>query len=908
MLLLCGCQRGQQSEKVGFKGSAPLATLPLEVFYAGCTAVQRGPRCALPDDRKLTLWIGTESKAGISIDAGKGAVISAPQTIQGGNRYNVTVPAGSQLLRVNASTQAGRATWELLLYEGTQRPWLEAARARRKAQDTKGALAIITPMLAAKDPVDRAYALGIQGRLALDAGENEQAIRSLEESCALHEASGNLLDAYRDIQACAFVLIAQQTNLERARALLARPNKIGGFGQISFDSAFNRAYLSYVAGDMRTALAMSRIAREIAARLDMQKEHWKAAQLLGGVLLDLGRRQEAMALFNGIDATAVDSGRDLTALYVNRSWAALLAAEAGELRAEEVTPMLEWAITSANKDSAGDTLAIATAKVNLAYGQLLVGALAEARKTLRALTDSPAADSPSLRTWRFYLEGRLAVKQGRLADAKSRYRRLVSLARAGGDDVAAWRAELGLAEVALAERCPARALEALARADALLEHSVLATPLSDGRASFLAEHARGTQLEIELLVSLGRVDEALAAARRDRRRVLADLELTSRIAALSSPARREWDVAVGAYQKARARLSAEAAEDWRLLPDELVRAEQKRQKERERLDSLVENALAVAMGDTSTKHTLATLRAPAADEVLLVFAQLKNGWMGFAADASGVTTARIPVLPAHASSDALSIALLTPFAARLATARRVAVMARGAVETVDFHALPFDGQPLLATHEVLYATDVTAPSSSPNTLENPGKALIVIDPQWNLPYAHRETTELTSAFHPSVFSGVEILLGDGAKPERFKEVLREASWLHFSGHSEFGGVEGWDSALLLAQEGRFGIVDILTLSRCPSKIVLLGCETARTATEQTAQMGLAQAFVLAGAAEVIAASRPLDDTLAAVFSKQLYASPLKPDETLVSRYRKALLATAAALPQSDWSSLRLVAR
>jgi CHAT domain-containing protein len=58
----------------------------------------------------------------------------------------------------------------------------------------------------------------------------------------------------------------------------------------------------------------------------------------------------------------------------------------------------------------------------------------------------------------------------------------------------------------------------------------------------------------------------------------------------------------------------------------------------------------------------------------------------------------------------------------------------------------------------------------------------------------------------------------------------------------------------------------------PDVVVLSGCETARTGTAGPEGFGLAQAFAVAGAREVIAAIRPVRDEVSLAVAKALYAA------------------------------------
>jgi CHAT domain-containing protein len=131
--------------------------------------------------------------------------------------------------------------------------------------------------------------------------------------------------------------------------------------------------------------------------------------------------------------------------------------------------------------------------------------------------------------------------------------------------------------------------------------------------------------------------------------------------------------------------------------------------------------------------------------------------------------------------------------------------------------------------------------------------------------------------------------------------------LHYAGHGTFDGPDGWESGLPLAGGGRLTVADVLALRRVPSLVLLSGCETARTAAEgQVAGLGIAQAFVLAGARVVVAATRRVDDALAARLMKAVYRALGAGDRDLAAALGKAQLAIATESPDQDWSSFEVL--
>src|SRR5262245_51144089 len=71
--------------------------------------------CAPFADRRLTLWIQAPD-ATIEIDpAGLAAPPSAPEAIQGGQRYAIALAPDARVVRVHARTKSGSANWQLQL-------------------------------------------------------------------------------------------------------------------------------------------------------------------------------------------------------------------------------------------------------------------------------------------------------------------------------------------------------------------------------------------------------------------------------------------------------------------------------------------------------------------------------------------------------------------------------------------------------------------------------------------------------------------------------------------------------------------------------------------------------------------------------------------------------------------------
>jgi CHAT domain-containing protein len=181
--------------------------------------------------------------------------------------------------------------------------------------------------------------------------------------------------------------------------------------------------------------------------------------------------------------------------------------------------------------------------------------------------------------------------------------------------------------------------------------------------------------------------------------------------------------------------------------------------------------------------------------------------------------------------------------------------------------------------------------------------VVVGNPTGDLPQAQEEAVAVARSLRDRI--PVTTLLRADATSKAIGEALRGADVLHWAGHGVFGGLEGSESALPLADGARLTVADVLVLAPAPRSVVLSGCDAAKTETEAEG-LGLAQVFVVAGAEEVIAPVRPVSDALAKRLAAELYAGA--PGEPLSAALRRATTRLRADDPKADWASFRTLAR
>jgi CHAT domain-containing protein len=185
-------------------------------------------------------------------------------------------------------------------------------------------------------------------------------------------------------------------------------------------------------------------------------------------------------------------------------------------------------------------------------------------------------------------------------------------------------------------------------------------------------------------------------------------------------------------------------------------------------------------------------------------------------------------------------------------------------------------------------------------------ALLVSDPQGNLAAARQERTTVATAVR-AWGSGWTLHLLDGpdAGAGKVRRALPDAALFHYAGHGTFAGVAGWDSALKLA-ESSLTLGDLLALRHAPAWVVLSACDAAHSSDQAPGEgIGIAQAFLLAGSQEVIAATRPVPDRTARDLVGEMYRG-WQPGADLPRQFLRAQRACMKRDPAPDCMSFRLL--
>ncbi len=878
---------------------------PPRVEIAGCRTVLADGACVLPESRKLRLWVQAAPGVRLELSAGSEQLDVAGVEVDGGLRFALEVPEAVTEVTVGLPGEKGKPVRTLALAQAEEPPWLRRATELRRAGELEAARGLLEEGAIAAPPGLRATALGLMARIDLRGGRPARAKELLERAIRGHREAGQTFDEHKDMAVLVHLEI-QDRDFGAARRLLQALTPASYPAEVAYYAAYYQGLLASKVGDSRSALHYLRQAARQAERLDLRRDQRFAEQVLAWNLRRLGRSQEAALLFSRLeqDSGGPEDPCGRANLLSNRGWSLLLALEAGEA-VDDPRPLLAQALET--WAAHGDCFLSAEERVNgylnLALAELHAGRPAEAQSALgraRQLDHSPRVLH---RLWRLDVEARLALGAGRAGEALERLAELDQLAASALSPEARWRAAVGRARAreALGQR-PA-ALSALAEAEALLDEESLQVPFDAGRETFLAQRRGATRLHLDLLLDSGRLAEAFSVARRSRSRALRGLRRGDRLTALTPEEQERWDRTTREYLELRDRLDAETAADWQLPADRLDRVRERRAEQRRELRRILDRALAVL--DVRAPGHRDPLPPLAADEAVLAYHPLTEGWVAFAAGGGDVAARRFDLGEAAlADPQALAARVLEPFAAEIAGARRVRVLPYGALRGVDFHALPFDRDVLLAARPVVYGLDLRVPTGA---LEMPRRALLVADPGGDLQAARREAAAVRRALDESPEAWtVRLLSGAEAHGDAVRLALHGATLFHYAGHASFAGRGGWESALPLAAGSRLTLGDVLALERLPHSVVLSGCETGRSAHEAPlASIGLAQTFLAAGSRQVVAAVRPVADRAAADLVADLYRRG-GAELDLAAALRHAQLAWRHRAPEADWPSFRVI--
>ena len=879
-----------------------------EVEVAGCAeyaVAPDGARChVLPDDR-LVLWAGGAS----AVDVHGHRRGPSQRPLDGGVQVDIRVgdPDRPVVLSIRQG-DARRSRWTLRLARWARAEAVTGAFTQLRAGRGAEALAALDRAWDGLPPAERARAMMIRADVSNARGERDAALALRARAALTAEEAGFFSRAVQQRMALVHGHLYGRRDLVQARAHLmaARHAPADATSRVRLDLA--RGWLAEESGSVAAALDAYEAAARRSARVSAADTAWVARLQRAKLLGRIGRFEESRDLFRAlVPAAGAQPACERAAFWNSFAWMqigahdAAMAARPGEGPIEQLAQVAAL-YAGPCRDGAAR---LANLRLNQALAHLQAGKLAEAHRFLDGAQAATGDRRLYVELGRHEIQARIALAAGDPAAALASYDALDDLAARTLAVEARWRAAVGRARALMALDRRREGIAAYLRAEEHLEDQLAGLTIGEGRGRFLAAREGATGELLEALLSAGQTARAVSAARRARVRNIALLDGARRLAALSPQKRRDWDGAVGDFLRRRDALERDAARSWTLAASEAAASRDHQRRLAAQARAALSRALDLLLRSPGTPHAP---RPPDAGEVILGYHPAAGGdWLGYAASATRTMVHRIRLADLAAASPAeQAAALLEPFAPLIARARRVTALPYGELAAIDLHALPFQGQPLIAARPVVYSLDLGGAPIDRAAAGDPRAAVLVADPQGNLPRARQEA-DAALPYMKRHYARVTPLLGAAAGPsgERLRELLRGASLFHYAGHARFDGADGMSSELSLNGAASLGVPEVLALEPPPRRVVLLGCQTAVGERRGGADLGLAQAFLLAGSETVLATARTVSDATAGALTSRLYAAS---ESELGAAMQQAQLALGRDLPGSDWQAFRVMVR
>jgi hypothetical protein len=885
-----------------------------QIAVSGCDQLNQGGVCELKNAHELVVWHAGSEQLEAYVPEARAWVSHAGERVGAGSLYRVPVRAQQRSLQLRFGSRAQQL---LQLRAAMSWPWQNQV----EAADNVAARELLTGLLTSARADERAFVLYELARREYRTGQRAQGALHLQAAATLAQQLGRSSLA----RSCLGLLANHASaahDFAASHAALARAESLGD-PALGVIDAYGRALIA----NNRGVLAAELAALHDAATAYENARTWVergAFELRGHVLNGLamvsvlqGRLLRAHDLYaslsNGEQARSDACFRAIT--LSNLGWVELdlLHANAGQgSTSEDATRHLRESVDSYAQCRATASWRPAHARLSLAYDALRRGDLGAARTGIEAA--GAFEDEPRMAQYRALLVAELELAEGHADSAAQRFAELHAQWQQTLSTEPAWRALEGLGRALAAQRRWPEAIERFEAAEQLLAQAARGVPDPSALTSFFGTHDHSARGLREAYLAVGQREQAFRALRRAQRRHLLALARDQRVWERATGA--DWQRAYAAVLEQRSALT-DLVRRAGILPDsERAAAERGVTEQRGVLEAAQEQLLALLGRAALTDDE--RLRAPRTGELMVAWLRADDRVEAYAAFGAETRHIRYPQPPADG-------AYLEPLADWVLAARELSVLRFSEPQSLDVHALPFRGRPLIETLPVAYSLDL--PPRAAELAIARELALLATDRRGDLVYAQRELdalervlsrrgwevtelSELSELQRPSVRPpGGNAALGSlhaiGSSASGTLELAAVAArpgLFYYAGHGRADDSGALRSALVLS-DSELSIADILALRAAPARVVLSACEAARAPDlREAAGVSIAQAFVLAGSDEVLAPSRPVGDRAAELMSARVREG-LAARQDLAALYQQAL--RAAPL---DAYAFRLVVR
>lgn len=887
-LLLLACPKPPSPTSVPLHG----------VRIHGCAEVTE-KACWIEKETVLTLWVPKAEGSAVQILIDEVLQPAKGVAVQEGLRLKVKVPPEASSLGVVLPLKdAKTARWELALTAAPQAPRLGRAKKLRGQGKFREALALLKLLLNHESVWVRAKAIGLQGRITMAKGDYEAGLLLLGQSIEMLQGLGAIKGEISTRSVFAFV----EHNKGRYVSMLKVLEPAFAYGAVYQTGADLARYYEGLAAiqtnDYGRALHAFDLVLGESDRLGLKRRWLAAAQIKVRTLKALGRAAEARQLLSQV-VNRLPEGPACRRAYALEVTGGLLSSLHEDSKSLDQAQSMLHEASDLFAGTCPQPRWHASVLVALGSVALQQGHLEEAKTFMKASNDAFESPGIPVRLAQLQLSAAIAQASKAYTEAADTYLKLSLLGALLGSQDLQWRGHLGQGIALHAKGKNKAAIKALQKAEKALDEAQVYVPFGEGRDALLQDRKSSARLLIHLLLQEGQAQEAALVARKSHVRALWPLAQTALLGSATKAVRQRWSKAILAYRgQRRQRLENDFV--WGLSAQKLrkLRALQKAQDASAK--ALLDEALKALGQSMSLPKTLWEVKS---GELLLAFHESEGGWAVFAMDDEGLVAKEVPV-DARASPQKLAESLLGAVLAKIKANQRLKLVSFGVLHQVDFHALPFQGAPLVSTKSVVYSVGIPAASAPEDTFEH----AYVMAPYASLKQTQQEAQMVKDQLSAQGFDVRSIQKMKSGSTELMRMwKQRRPGWFHYAGHAQYRGRDGWQSYLGTEARPIWTIGDIVAMEHSPLRVVLSGCETAQTSSVGASSLGLAQAFVLAGSKWVIAASRPIKDTEAQVLVGALYGEQNAqvrddPGAWLAGAQREILKRS----PQIDWPAFRVL--
>lgn len=691
---------------------------------------------------------------------------------------------------------------------------------------------------------EHVQAAELRAMMLARSGRTAEAAHAYEQAAQVASTAGLRLYAAELLRAAAFFHMSL-TRLTRAREVLVTARRwVGGLPDPK-----GAAQALYLEARLDEATARYGQAERLAAQASAaawavgdDRLHATAVDLRASLLTDQGRPLDALSFLQTVPAPNTEEAAWWRAL--NTAWIRLIATRSclQPTQADELASQLLGLAQAPGLEA--QAFQHAEVWTNMAYAYFLAGQLADATDAVQVARSILPAGS-RIPAFADHLEGQIHLAANRLDLARAHINDL--LAQVKGEEGAdyRWRGLHTLGAVARAEGEEERALHLWLLGNVELNAAGRLNWLRSGRSTFLADRRALVVDLVGLLLEHGYLSLALAILDQSLAPTLTSLAREARLERLDEAQLARWSALISAREAARHQAD-EAVAACDLVPANeaqscLAAAKTKTQNvetvERELFDFLEEIA-------TET-HSMTSLAD--GEAALILFA---------ADDTCTPAYHRLLVTASGIVRLAVDVDLLSAVQPHLNGLSHLYLVG----EPLGFAEL---------AGQLIRMPNAPTVGSLPalNWLSRPGgpasaQVVAVADPEGDLPHARQSVEAMSSSLK---------LVGGQATRAAVLGAIQSAHLFHYEGHGDLSPGDPWNAHLRLA-DGPLTVADILALRPQIGTVVLSGCKTGSTARlSRTESLGLADAFLLAGADRVIAPDRDVPDAEAAKFVERFYA-------------------------------------